>query len=96
MRLCAALLGNYVHSLAPAMSSILVCGKQLTVGTISDPEVGINKPMNPNELVALLQETVFDVDPILMSLQQELILIISALLNKDKELFKGIAVIRLW
>ncbi|BHF72293.1 hypothetical protein SprV_0401535700 [Sparganum proliferum] len=95
VRLCAALLGRYVNSLAPCTSSILVCGKQLTLGTVQGPEVGVNKPMNPNQLYALLREAVFSVDPIQISLQQELILVISALLNKDTSLFKGIAVIRL-
>nr|VZI30350.1 unnamed protein product [Spirometra erinaceieuropaei] len=95
VRLCAALLGRYVNSLAPSTSSILVCGKQLTLGTVQGPEVGVNKPMNPNQLYALLREAVFSVDPIQISLQQELILVISALLNKDTSLFKGIAVIRL-
>uniref|UniRef100_A0A0X3PN91 Phosphorylase b kinase regulatory subunit n=1 Tax=Schistocephalus solidus TaxID=70667 RepID=A0A0X3PN91_SCHSO len=95
VRLCAALLGRYVNSLAPSTSSILVCGKQLTMGAVQGPEVGVNKPMNPNQLYALLREAVFSVDPIQISLQQELILVISALLNKDTSLFKGIAVIRL-
>ncbi len=84
-----------MHSLAPSTSSILVCGKQLSIGTIQGPEVSLNKPMNPRELCDLLQDTVFHVDPIQVSLQQELILNVAALLNKDKSLFKNIAVIRL-
>ncbi|KAM7535495.1 hypothetical protein Aperf_G00000092020 [Anoplocephala perfoliata] len=95
VRLTSALLGHYVHSLAPSTSAILVCGKQLTVGTIQGPEVAVNKPMNPRELCDLLRQTVFHVDPLQMSLQQELILHVASMLNKDKSLFKDIAVIRL-
>ncbi|CDI98216.1 phosphorylase b kinase regulatory [Echinococcus multilocularis] len=95
VRLTSALLGNYVHSLAPSTSSILVFGKQLTIGTVQGPEVNLNKPMNPRQLCDLLQSTVFPVNPLLVSLQQELILYVSALLIKDKSLFKGIAIIRL-
>lgn len=95
VRLTSALLGHYVHSLAPSTSSILVCGKQLTVGTVQGPEVVVNKPLNPSVLCDLLRDTVFHVDPLQMSLQQELILYVASLLNKDKSLFKNIAVIRL-
>ena len=95
VRLSSALLGNYVHSLAPSTSSILVCGKQLTVGTVQGPEVAVNKPMNPRELCDLLRSTVYPVDPLQVSLQQELILYVAALLIKDKSLFKNIAIIRL-
>lgn len=95
MRLTSSLLGSYVHSLAPSTSAILVCGKQLTIGTVQGPEVAVNKPMNPRELCDLLRDTVYHVDPLQMSLQQELILYVAALLNKDKSLFKNIAIIRL-
>uniref|UniRef100_A0A5K3EN75 Phosphorylase b kinase regulatory subunit n=2 Tax=Mesocestoides corti TaxID=53468 RepID=A0A5K3EN75_MESCO len=95
VRLASALLGNYVHSLAPSTSSILVCGKQLTIGTVQGPEVGVNKPMNPQDLCDLIRDTVFSVDPIQVSLQQELIFNVAALLNKDKSLFNNIAIIRL-
>ncbi|VDM17108.1 unnamed protein product, partial [Hydatigera taeniaeformis] len=95
VRLTSALLGNYVHSLAPSTSSILVFGKQLTIGTVQGPEVNLNKPMNPRQLCDLLQDTVFPVNPLQVSLQQELILYVSALLIKDKSLFKDIAIIRL-
>lgn len=95
VRLTSALLGNYIHSLAPSTSSILVFGKQLTIGTVQGPEVNLNKPMNPRQLCDLLQDTVFPVNPLQVSLQQELILYVSALLIKDKSLFKDIAIIRL-
>ncbi|VDL11713.1 unnamed protein product [Hymenolepis diminuta] len=95
VRLTSALLSNYVHSLAPSTSAILVCGKQLTIGTIQGPEIAVNKPTNPRELCDLLRDTVYHVDPLQMSLQQELILYVAALLNKDKSLFENIAIIRL-
>ncbi|KAM3176771.1 hypothetical protein ACTXT7_005839 [Hymenolepis weldensis] len=95
VRLTSALLSNYVHSLAPSTSAILVCGKQLTIGTIQGPEIAVNKPTNPRELCDLLRDTVYHVDPLQMSLQQELILYVAALLNRDKSLFENIAIIRL-
>ena len=95
VRFCSALLGNFVHSLAPSTSSILVYGKQLTIGTVQGSEVVVNKPMNPRELCDLLQKTVYPVDPLQVSLQQELILYVAALLIKDKSLFNNIAIIRL-
>ncbi|GAA56348.1 phosphorylase kinase alpha/beta subunit [Clonorchis sinensis] len=95
VRLCASLLAQFVNSLAPSLSIILVCGKQITVGVAQGPEVVVNKPLNPNELYKLLRETVYPVDPVQFSLQQELILWVSSLLTSDMDLFNGIKFIRL-
>ncbi|KAH8852791.1 putative phosphorylase b kinase regulatory subunit beta [Schistosoma japonicum] len=95
VRLSAALLSQFASSLAPSLSIILVCGKQLTVGIAQGPEVVVNKPLNPDELYALLREEVYSHDPVQFSLQQELILSVSSLLTSNKELFDGIKFIRL-
>ncbi|CAI2725090.1 unnamed protein product [Schistosoma spindalis] len=94
VRLSAALLSQFASSLAPSLSTILVCGKQLTVGISQSSEVIINKPLNPDELHALLREEVYSYDPVQFSLQQELILSVSSLLTTNKELFDGIKFIR--
>ncbi|CAH8471361.1 unnamed protein product [Schistosoma bovis] len=94
VRLSAALLSQFASSLAPSLSTILVCGKQPTVGIPQSSEVVINKPLNPDELHALLREEVYSYDPVQFSLQQELILSVSSLLTTNKELFDGIKFIR--
>ncbi|CAH8453688.1 unnamed protein product [Schistosoma margrebowiei] len=94
VRLSAALLSQFASSLAPSLSTILVCGKQLTVGIPQSSEVVVNKPLNPDELHALLREEVYSYDPVQFSLQQELILSVSSLLTTNKELFDGIKFIR--
>ncbi|CAH8460630.1 unnamed protein product [Schistosoma rodhaini] len=94
VRLSAALLSQFASSLAPSLSTILVCGKQLTVGISQSSEVVVNKPLNPDELHALLREEVYSYDPVQFSLQQELILSVSSLLTTNKELFDGIKFIR--
>ncbi|KAF6776859.1 hypothetical protein AHF37_03649 [Paragonimus kellicotti] len=95
VRLCAALLAQFVNSLAPSLSIILVCGKQVTVGVAQGPEVLVNKPLNPDELYKVLRETVYPHDQVQFSLQQELILWVSSLLTSDQNLFNGIKFIRL-
>ncbi|KAF7232435.1 hypothetical protein EG68_07753 [Paragonimus skrjabini miyazakii] len=95
VRLCAALLAQFVNSLAPSLSIILVCGKQVTVGVAQGPEMLVNKPLNPDELYKVLRETVYPHDQVQFSLQQELILWVSSLLTSDQNLFNGIKFIRL-
>ncbi|VDQ15041.1 unnamed protein product, partial [Trichobilharzia regenti] len=95
VRLCAALLSQFANSLAPSLSIILVCGKQVTVGVAQGSEVVVNKPLNPDELCSLLREEVYSHDPVQFSLQQEIILWVSSLLTSNKELFDGIKFIRL-
>ncbi|CAL8071194.1 unnamed protein product [Calicophoron daubneyi] len=95
VRLCAALLTQFVNSLAPSLSVILVRGKQITLGVAQGSEVVVNKPLNPDELYKLLREVVYPVDPVQFSLQQELILWVGSLLTSDSSLFNGINFIRL-
>lgn len=95
VRLCAALLSQFVNSLAPSLSIILVCGKQVTIGVALGTETVVNKPLSPNELYTIMRDTVYSKDPVQFSLQQELILWVSSLLTSDKELFNGIKFIRL-
>ncbi|CAH8476949.1 unnamed protein product [Heterobilharzia americana] len=81
--------------LAPSLSIILVCGKQITIGVAQGSEVVVNKPLNPDELCSLLREEVYSHDPVQFSLQQEIILWVSSLLTSNKDLFDGIKFIRL-
>lgn len=95
VRLCSALTGKVVDSLAPSITTILVRGKVLTLGVFGHEERVISKPINPGSLGSLLYDLCLKVNPCETCLQQELILIIGRLHSTRPELFDGILKIRI-
>ncbi|CAL1542018.1 unnamed protein product [Lymnaea stagnalis] len=95
VRMCSALLGKLVDSLAPSITSMLVRGKQMTVGVFGHEEEVLDKPISPNELKNILYSKCLPYDVCQAVLQQELILAIGKLIATSPELFDGILKIRI-
>ena len=50
VRLCSSLLRQLVDSISPFITTVLVNGKQLTVGAVGGEEGVLDKPMGPSEI----------------------------------------------
>ncbi|XP_056134262.1 phosphorylase b kinase regulatory subunit beta isoform X2 [Lampris incognitus] len=95
VRLTASLLTKLVDSLAPSITSVLVHGKQLTLGLFGLEEEVISNPLSPGEIKAIIyskccpqggeREAV---------LQQELVIHIGWIISNTPELFSGMLKIR--
>ncbi|XP_063236917.1 probable phosphorylase b kinase regulatory subunit beta isoform X2 [Bacillus rossius redtenbacheri] len=94
VRYCSSLLQHTVDSISPFITTVLVNGKQLTVGVIGHQETVFDKPMTPAEIQSVMFSTVQPYDVILAVLQQEVVLYCGRLIATDPELFKGILKIR--
>ncbi|XP_052222503.1 phosphorylase b kinase regulatory subunit beta-like isoform X2 [Dreissena polymorpha] len=95
VRLCSALQGKLVDSLAPSITSILVRGKHLTVGVFGHEEEVLDKPVSPNEIKAILYNKCLPHDICQAVLQQELILAIGKHIATVPEQYDGILKIRI-
>ncbi|GFN77190.1 phosphorylase b kinase regulatory subunit beta, partial [Plakobranchus ocellatus] len=95
VRMCSALLGKLVDSLAPSITTMLVRGKQMTVGVFGHEETVLDKPISPNELKNILYSKCLPFDVCQAVLQQEIILSIGKLISTSPELFDGILKIRI-
>ncbi|XP_005099610.1 phosphorylase b kinase regulatory subunit beta isoform X2 [Aplysia californica] len=95
VRMCSALMGKLVDSLAPSITTMLVRGKQITVGVFGHEEEVLDKPISPNELKNILYSKCLPYDVCQAVLQQELILSIGKLIATSPELFDGILKIRI-
>ncbi|XP_033753778.1 phosphorylase b kinase regulatory subunit beta-like isoform X2 [Pecten maximus] len=95
VRMMAALLGKIVDSLAPSITTILVRGKQITVGVYGHEEEVLDKPISPNELKNILYSVCLPHDIQQAVIQQELILCIGKLIATKPEIFEGILKIRI-
>ena len=95
LRCAAAFLGRTVDSLAPALSSILVSGRALSLGVHGYPQVLITEPMNPHDLEEILHTTIKEQSITHVSLQQEFLIYLSQMLVDNPEVFKGIFIVRI-
>uniref|UniRef100_A0A0P5Q2D6 Phosphorylase b kinase regulatory subunit n=1 Tax=Daphnia magna TaxID=35525 RepID=A0A0P5Q2D6_9CRUS len=94
VRLCSALLYQLVDSISPLITTVLVNGKQLTVGVVGGVEVVLDKPMTPSEIhEAIYRHCPVD-DPVQSVLQQEVLLYCGRLIATHPNLFSGILKIR--
>ncbi|CAN9506884.1 unnamed protein product [Ophioblennius macclurei] len=95
VRLAASLLTKLVDSLAPSITSILVHGKQVTLGVFGHEEEVISNPLSPGVIQGIIyskccpnggeREAV---------LQQELVIHIGWIISNNPELFSGMLKIR--
>ncbi|XP_068179102.1 phosphorylase b kinase regulatory subunit beta isoform X3 [Antennarius striatus] len=95
VRLAARLLTKLVDSLAPSITSVLVHGKQVTLGLFGQEEVVISNPLSPGVIQDIIyskccpqggeREAV---------LQQELVIHIGWIVSNNPELFSGMLKIR--
>ncbi|KAM9410359.1 phosphorylase b kinase regulatory subunit beta isoform 1-T1 [Pholidichthys leucotaenia] len=95
VRLAACLLTKLVDSLAPSITSVLVHGKQVTLGVFGHEEEVISNPLSPGVIQGIIyskcspqggeREAV---------LQQELVIHIGWIISNNPELFSGMLKIR--
>uniref|UniRef100_A0A3B4XPG0 Phosphorylase b kinase regulatory subunit n=1 Tax=Seriola lalandi dorsalis TaxID=1841481 RepID=A0A3B4XPG0_SERLL len=96
VRLAASLLTKLVDSLAPSITSVLVHGKQVTLGLFGHEEEVISNPLSPGVIQGIIynkcspqggeREAV---------LQQELVIHIGWIISNNPELFSGMIKIRI-
>nr|CAD7396022.1 unnamed protein product [Timema poppensis] len=89
-----SLLRHTVDSISPFITTVLVNGKQLTVGVIGREETVFDKPMTPAEIQKVMYSTIQPYDVIQAVLQQEVVLYCGRLIATNPEMFKGILKIR--
>ncbi|XP_053690854.1 probable phosphorylase b kinase regulatory subunit beta isoform X1 [Sabethes cyaneus] len=94
VRYCSSLLRHIVDSISPFITTVLVNGKQITVGVIGQRETVFDKPMTPSEIQNVMYSTVQPYDVIHAVLQQEVVLYIGRLIATNPDIFKGILKIR--
>uniref|UniRef100_A0A1I7VHF3 Phosphorylase b kinase regulatory subunit n=1 Tax=Loa loa TaxID=7209 RepID=A0A1I7VHF3_LOALO len=94
VRYCAAKLRKVTNSLAPGITSMLVRGKQITVG-VSGREFTITAPTAPDQITHALFSSYLEDEPQAAVLQQELIIACSDLIAQNPSAFDGVLTIRL-
>jgi phosphorylase kinase alpha/beta subunit len=82
-----------VASISPYITSILVAGKQITIGNFAGIEHVIDHPLTPKEMHSLIYDTI--TDPYEAVLQQEIALYVGRLVSTTPQLFQGILKIRI-
>ncbi|XP_037042140.1 probable phosphorylase b kinase regulatory subunit beta isoform X2 [Bradysia coprophila] len=95
VRYCSSLLHHTVDSISPFITTVLVNGKQLTVGVIGQKETVFDKPMTPAEIQSVMYTTVQPFDVIQAVLQQEVVLYCGRLIATNPDIFKGVLKIRI-
>ncbi|KAF9409433.1 hypothetical protein HW555_011208 [Spodoptera exigua] len=94
VRYCSSLLNHTVDSISPFITTVLVNGKQLTVGVIGQKETVFDKPMTPGEIQSVMYSTIQPYDVIGAVLQQEIVLYCGRLIGTNPDMFRGILKIR--
>ena len=92
VRYCSSILKKIVESISPYITSVLVNGKQMTIGQ-PDNESIIDHPLTPKEIHSLFYNTIKD--PFEVVLQQEITLYVGRLVSTTPQLFSGILKIRI-
>jgi len=93
VRYCSSILKKLVDSISPNITSVLVGGKQIAIGSFGGPEVVIDHPLTPKEIHSLLYNNISD--PYEAVMQQEIILYLGRLISTTPQLFQGILKIRI-
>nr|XP_002732441.1 PREDICTED: phosphorylase b kinase regulatory subunit beta-like [Saccoglossus kowalevskii] len=94
VRYCASLLNKVVDSLAPGITTMLVRGKLVTVGTFGHEEQVISTPLTPKEIAQMIYSRCSPYDLRECVLQQELIIDLAKLMQSNPDLFDGMLKIR--
>ncbi|XP_039227671.1 probable phosphorylase b kinase regulatory subunit beta isoform X2 [Drosophila yakuba] len=95
VRYCSSLLHHIVDSISPFITTVLVNGKELTVGIIGQKETVFDKPMTPAEIQNVMYTSVQPYDVIQAVLQQEVVLYCGRLIATNPSMFRGILKIRI-
>ncbi|XP_055382717.1 probable phosphorylase b kinase regulatory subunit beta isoform X2 [Condylostylus longicornis] len=94
VRYCSSLLRHIVDSISPFITTVLVNGKQITVGVIGQKETVFDKPMTPAEIQDVMYTHVQPYDVIQAVLQQEVVLYCGRLIATSPDMYRGILKIR--
>uniref|UniRef100_A0A671KV94 Phosphorylase b kinase regulatory subunit n=1 Tax=Sinocyclocheilus anshuiensis TaxID=1608454 RepID=A0A671KV94_9TELE len=95
VRLAASLLTKLVDSLAPSITSVLVHGKQVTLGLFGHEEIVISNPLSPGVIKDIIYSKCSPHGEREAVLQQELVIHIGWMICNNPELFSGMLKIRL-
>ncbi|KAI4889121.1 hypothetical protein NFI96_014259 [Prochilodus magdalenae] len=95
VRLAASLLTKLVDSLAPSITSILVHGKQVTLGLFGHEEAVISNPLSPGVIKDIIYSKCSPHGEREAVLQQELVIHIGWIISNNPELFSGMLKIRI-
>ncbi|KAL4613604.1 phosphorylase b kinase regulatory subunit beta isoform X1 [Arapaima gigas] len=95
VRLAASLLTKLVDSLAPSITSILVHGKQVTLGVFGHEEEVISNPLSPGVIMGIIYSKCSPYGEREAVLQQELVIHIGWIISNNPELFRGMLKIRI-
>ncbi|XP_073715282.1 phosphorylase b kinase regulatory subunit beta isoform X1 [Misgurnus anguillicaudatus] len=94
VRVAASLLTKLVDSLAPSITSILVHGKQVTLGLFGHEEIVISNPLSPGVIKDIIYSKCSPHGEREAVLQQELVIHIGWIISNNPELFSGMLKIR--
>uniref|UniRef100_A0A8C1GKE1 Phosphorylase b kinase regulatory subunit n=1 Tax=Cyprinus carpio TaxID=7962 RepID=A0A8C1GKE1_CYPCA len=94
VRLAASLLTKLVDSLAPSITSVLVHGKQVTLGLFGHEEIVISNPLSPGVIKDIIYSKCSPHGEREAVLQQELVIHIGWIISNNPELFSGMLKIR--
>ncbi|XP_046843566.1 phosphorylase b kinase regulatory subunit beta-like isoform X2 [Xenia sp. Carnegie-2017] len=94
IRHCSGLLRKIVDSLAPAISTILVHGKVVTLGMFGHEERVVYEPLTPGAIEKILFEYCSPYDVRMAVLQQEMIIYLSSFISSNPDVFNGMLKIR--
>ncbi|XP_059220834.1 probable phosphorylase b kinase regulatory subunit beta isoform X3 [Stomoxys calcitrans] len=95
VRYCSSLLHHIVDSISPFITTVLVNGKELTVGVIGQKETVFDKPMTPAEIKDVMYKSVQPYNVVQAVLQQEVVLYCGRLIATNPSMFRGILKIRI-
>ncbi|TRY85264.1 hypothetical protein DNTS_033598, partial [Danionella cerebrum] len=95
VRLAASLLTKLVDSLAPSITSVLVHGKQVTLGLFGHEEIVISNPLSPGVIKDIIYSKCSPHGEREAVLQQELVIHIGWIISNNPELFSGMLKIRI-
>uniref|UniRef100_A0AAY5EYE7 Phosphorylase b kinase regulatory subunit n=1 Tax=Electrophorus electricus TaxID=8005 RepID=A0AAY5EYE7_ELEEL len=94
VRLAAGLLSKLVDSLAPSITSILVHGKQVTLGLFGHDEEVISNPLSPGVIKDIIYSKCSPRGEREAVLQQELVIHIGWIISSNPDLFSGMLKVR--
>lgn len=95
VRRMACICKKTVDSLAPSISSILVKGREVTLGVFNHEEFVVSNPLAPSEIKDILYSICSKYNDYEACLQQELVLHVAAAMSDHAELFEGMLRVRI-
>ncbi|KAJ8400431.1 hypothetical protein AAFF_G00395550 [Aldrovandia affinis] len=95
VRCTAALTKKFASSIAPHITTLVVHGKQVTLGIFGQEEVVISNPLSPGVIKGIIYSQCSTPGEREAVLQQELVIHIGWIISNNPELFRGMLKIRI-